>query len=161
MGLNGNPKSVAALLIGGTLLLLGGGVVAASLPAPDRMVRVAGLAGSHHPVGSSVVGSPVTETSSASSANAASPVVTPQAVPPSGSSADTRVAQTTPGSHPPVTYVVKPGNTLSGLAGWFKLHGYGDLYAANAAVIGPDPNLIRPGERITISGGVMTVRPSA
>lgn len=54
-----------------------------------------------------------------------------------------------------VTYTVKAGDTLSGIAEWFKLHGYGALYAANEAVIGSNPNLIVPGERITIIKGVM------
>jgi LysM repeat protein len=54
-----------------------------------------------------------------------------------------------------VTYTVKAGDTLSGIAEWFKLHGYGVLYAVNEAVIGSNPNLIIPGERITITKGVM------
>ena len=41
-----------------------------------------------------------------------------------------------------VTYVVKPGDTLSGIALWFKLHGYGSLYAANRSVIGSNPSVI-------------------
>jgi LysM repeat protein len=56
-----------------------------------------------------------------------------------------------------ITYTVKPGDTLSGIAEWFSLHGYGALYAANMAVIGSNPNLIRPGERITISHGVLNL----
>ena len=59
----------------------------------------------------------------------------------------------------PVTYTVKRGDTLSGIAQWFSLHGYGSLYAVNAAVIGRDPNLIRPGERITLGNGSMTLQP--
>jgi nucleoid-associated protein YgaU len=55
------------------------------------------------------------------------------------------------------TYTVKAGDTLSGIAEWFKLHGYGALYAANEAVIGSNPNLIFPGERITITKGVMKI----
>ncbi len=54
-----------------------------------------------------------------------------------------------------ITYTVKRGDTLSGIAAWFKQHGFGDLYRANRAVIGRDPDLIRPGQRITISHGVM------
>ena len=57
---------------------------------------------------------------------------------------------------PPVTYTVKAGDTLSTIAAWFHKHGYGALYEANRAVIGSNPNLIFPGERITISSGVMT-----
>ena len=54
-----------------------------------------------------------------------------------------------------ITYIVKPGDTLSGIAEWFMLHGYGALYAANEDVIGANPNLILPGESITIANGVM------
>ncbi len=54
----------------------------------------------------------------------------------------------------PVHYVVKRGDTLSDIA----LHFYGNgdapfwrrIYDANKAVIGPDPNLIRPGEDLVI-----------
>jgi nucleoid-associated protein YgaU len=54
-----------------------------------------------------------------------------------------------------ITYVVKRGDTLSAIAAWFSLHGYGELYAANMSVIGSNPNLIFPGEHITISHGVL------
>lgn len=49
-------------------------------------------------------------------------------------------------------YMVKRGDTLSGIA---KSH-YGaasrwrDIYAANRAVIGPNPNLIHPGQALTL-----------
>lgn len=54
----------------------------------------------------------------------------------------------------PTTYVVKLGDTLSGIA----LHFYGNgtepfwrkIYDANKNVIGPDPNLIKPNEKLTI-----------
>jgi nucleoid-associated protein YgaU len=53
-----------------------------------------------------------------------------------------------------VHYVVKPGDTLSEIA----LHFYGDgnepfwrrIYNANKTLIGPDPNLIKPGEDLVI-----------
>lgn len=58
----------------------------------------------------------------------------------------------------PITYVVKPGDDLSSIAAWFALHGYGDLFRANRKVIGDNPDLIRPGQRITITGTTMTTR---
>ena len=61
----------------------------------------------------------------------------------------------------PLTYTVQRGDTLSGIAQWFNLHGYGDLYARNADVIGANPDLIIPGERITIGGTGMTLQPPA
>jgi nucleoid-associated protein YgaU len=57
----------------------------------------------------------------------------------------------------PITYVVRPGDTLSTIAAWFHLHGYGALYEANKAVLGANPNLIFPGQTITLSHGTMTV----
>jgi nucleoid-associated protein YgaU len=54
----------------------------------------------------------------------------------------------------PYQYTVKQGDTLSAIA----LHFYGDgtepfwrkIYDANRQAIGPDPNTIKPGERLTI-----------
>ena len=51
---------------------------------------------------------------------------------------------------------MKPGDNLSVIAAWFHQHGYGAIYDANRAVIGTNPNLIFPGERITISHGSLT-----
>lgn len=50
-----------------------------------------------------------------------------------------------------------PGDNLTKIATWFRLQGYGDLYEANKAVIGNNPDLIYPGQRITIANGGMTV----
>jgi hypothetical protein len=52
--------------------------------------------------------------------------------------------------------VVQPGDNLSVIAAWFNLHGYGALYEENKAVLGDNPSLIHPGQRITISSGGMT-----
>ena len=51
-------------------------------------------------------------------------------------------------------YTVQPGDSLSGIAEKF----YGDgskenwerIYQANKATIGPDPNVIMPGQQLTI-----------
>lgn len=58
---------------------------------------------------------------------------------------------------PPLTYTVKTGDNLSTIAAWFKLHGYQALYQANESVIGNDPNLIFPGQTITIGAGGATM----
>lgn len=56
----------------------------------------------------------------------------------------------------PLTYVVRRGDNLTVIAAWFHLHGYGALYENNKAVLGDDPDLIHPGQRITISSRGMT-----
>jgi LysM repeat protein len=51
-----------------------------------------------------------------------------------------------PGLRPPARYTVQPGDTLAGIAAALAVRGgWPALYAANRAVIGPDPALIRPG----------------
>jgi LysM repeat protein len=54
---------------------------------------------------------------------------------------------------PPVTWAVRPGDTLSGIAA--ALHtrgGWQALYAANRPAIGADPDLIRPGTVLALPG---------
>jgi hypothetical protein len=58
-----------------------------------------------------------------------------------------------------IKYAVRPGDTLSMIASCFQLNGYETLYQQNIAVLGPNPNLIYPGEVITIVNGVMVVTP--
>jgi LysM repeat protein len=55
------------------------------------------------------------------------------------------------GTGPAKTYTVKPGDSLSGIAA--KLHypgGWQALYAKNKGVIGSNPNLIKPGEVLSL-----------
>lgn len=65
----------------------------------------------------------------------------------------------TPAKVQPLVYTVKPGDTLTDIATWFSFHGYQALFEANKAALGPDPNLIYPGEKITLSAAGMTVNP--
>ncbi len=46
----------------------------------------------------------------------------------------------------PRTYTVQPGDTLSGIAAKLGIADWRRLYEANRAVIGPNPDLIRPGQ---------------
>jgi len=81
------------------------------------------------------------------------------------SSGSTRAVPATPASlltvtaapvaaPPPVTWVVRPGNTLSGIAAALGVRGgWPALYAANRRVIGPDPDVIRPGVILAVPGG--------
>lgn len=52
-----------------------------------------------------------------------------------------------------MTYVVQPGDRLFDIAAWFELNGFTELFEANRAVIGDNPDLIRPGQTFTILGG--------
>lgn len=53
------------------------------------------------------------------------------------------------------TYTVQSGDTLFGIAEHFTGDGqrYTELYQANVSVIGPDPNLIQPGQVLTLPAG--------
>jgi len=56
-----------------------------------------------------------------------------------------------PGQRAPARYRVQPGDTLSGIAARFAVRGgWPALYAANRRVIGPDPDMIRPGTVLRI-----------
>jgi len=55
-----------------------------------------------------------------------------------------------PRSQALVRYMVRPGDTLSGIASAISMPGgWQALYAANRQAIGPDPNVIRPGTALT------------
>ncbi|MGB6582573.1 MAG: LysM domain-containing protein [Streptosporangiaceae bacterium] len=56
-----------------------------------------------------------------------------------------------PGQTAPVRYRVVAGDMLSGIASALAVRGgWPALYAANRRVIGPDPNVIRPGSVLTV-----------
>ena len=58
-----------------------------------------------------------------------------------------------PAARPAARYVVQPGDTLSGIAARFAVRGgWPALYAANRPLIGPDPDLIRPGTVLVLPG---------
>ncbi len=48
------------------------------------------------------------------------------------------------------TYTVRAGDTLSAIATRLGLDDWRTLYKANRSVIGPDPDLIRPGQVLTV-----------
>ncbi|MGD9484045.1 transglycosylase family protein [Streptomyces sp. TRM70308] len=47
------------------------------------------------------------------------------------------------------TYTVRPGDTLSGIAAAYGMS-WQELYAQNESVVGADPNLIFPGQQLTV-----------
>ncbi len=82
------------------------------------------------------------------------PQTTPQTTPQSSPSRSTNTAPANPG---PVatgdgrTYVVKAGDTLSGIAEQQSVKGgWQSLYELNRQLIGADPNLIMPGQQLTL-----------
>jgi N-acetylmuramoyl-L-alanine amidase len=66
----------------------------------------------------------------------------------------TRLPADTPASTAdPGTYIVQPGDTLSGIAAALGTPGgWPALYAANRHALGPDPNTIRPGTALALPG---------
>ncbi len=111
-------------------------------PAPAKAAALAPPATAAPPTASPTTVEPAT-----SVPTTADPAAPGPAAPPSAA----------PSSQPSITYTVQPGDDLSTIAAWFKLHGYQALYQANMAVIGNNPDLIFPGQRITIADGAMTM----
>ncbi|WP_405901104.1 transglycosylase family protein [Streptomyces sp. NBC_00727] len=59
------------------------------------------------------------------------------------------------------SYTVTPGDSLSGIAADRHLQGgWQRLYAANRGVVGDDPDLIFPGQRLTLTGTPRTAEPA-
>lgn len=72
-------------------------------------------------------------------------------------------AEGVPEDEPPVPWsiTVQPGDSLWALA---KLHlgdgaRYPEIYALNSDIIGPDPNLIHPGQELLMPGGEVAIDP--
>jgi LysM repeat protein len=62
-------------------------------------------------------------------------------------------------ARPVSRYAVRPGDTLSGIAARFAVRGgWPALYAANRPLIGPDPNVIRPGTVLVLPGRMAPAR---
>ena len=173
MNIKRKPKTTVAIFAGGTTLLIAGAAVAATLsPSSARMLHMADAkrpqtTTSAAPTAATSTAATTSGTTSATTSATTSVRPTSTAkttTAPSATSTTTTATRHRPSAaktaadKAPITYTVRKGDTLSGIAAWFKLHGYGDLYAANAKVIGADPNLIHPGERITIGSHIMKVQ---
>lgn len=57
---------------------------------------------------------------------------------------------TTPAPAQDTTYTVAPGDTLSGISNSHKLGGWKSVYTGNSSAIGEDPDLIKPGQVLTL-----------
>jgi Tfp pilus assembly protein FimV len=63
-------------------------------------------------------------------------------------------------ARPPAEIVVRRGDSLSGIAARYRIEWPG-LYEANRAVIGQNPNLLNPGERLRIPSAASAARLAA
>lgn len=155
-------RIVGAGIAAAALAVTGGGIlVAATHGSGSHAVAVGspqGAGWTSQPSWSSSVASPAPTTSAAAAPTTPPATTAPAAKAPAVQApAKKAPAAKNATTQAPITYVVKPGDTLFGIAQWFHLHGYGALYDANRSVIGADPNLIHPGQRITIANGHMTI----
>jgi LysM repeat protein len=106
------------------------------------LMAVAGSRGPEHPVQASI--STAASTSLASST---------QAVLASESVTDKKTAAADVAAEPAATWTVRPGDTLSAIAAALRVPGgWQALYAANRPLLGPDPDVIRPGAVLALPG---------
>jgi murein DD-endopeptidase MepM/ murein hydrolase activator NlpD len=63
-------------------------------------------------------------------------------------------------ARPPAEIVVRPGDSLSGIAARYRIEWPG-LYEANRAVIGGNPNLLVPGEHLRVPSATSAARLAA
>src|ERR1700689_1664480 len=63
-------------------------------------------------------------------------------------------------ARPPAEIVVRRGDSLSGIAARYRVEWPG-VYEANRAVIGENPNLLNPGERLRIPSAASAARLAA
>ena len=152
--LGGRP-TILALLIGG--LVLAGGIALIVVASSNS----GGGGGDKSPRAAAAVSTTSAPSSTAPATTApatTAPASTAPATtaPPSTAAKAKSTTKAAP-SVKPITYTVKRGDNLTAIAKWFHMHGYGSLYETNKSVIGKDPNLIHPGQKITISSRGMTV----
>ena len=119
------------------------------LVAVVGLFAATGPQGSAHPAqASTTIASSSSGSSSSTSSNSGSRT---QAVP--AATAGLMTAAASAAAVPAVTWVVRPGETLSGIAAALGVRGgWQALYAANRRVIGADPGLIRPGLVLAVPG---------
>jgi LysM repeat protein len=116
------------------------------------LLAVIGFGESAHPAQAKTSIASSSSSSSASGSSSRTSGSSTQAVPARPGSLMTVTAAPL-AAPPPVTWVVRPGDTLSGIAVALGVRGgWRALYAANRRVVGPDPGLIRPGMALTVPG---------
>ncbi len=142
--------TLVALIIGG-LVLAGGIALIVVLSGSDNTAQ--------H--GDRQAAARLTPTSASTSPKVIPPTSAPvKSTPPTATPVSRAKSKSTGAAQSPskpITYVVKKGDNLTVIAKWFKQHGYSSLYERNKAVIGDDPNLIFPGQKITVSTSGMSL----
>jgi hypothetical protein len=129
-----NSKTVAGLLVAGTLILSGGGALAAMLP-------------SRH------AGTPtVTEGNRNTSTTAPVRPAFPSDFKESGGFGALR-------SSTPAVFTVKTGDNLKVLSKWFSDHGFIAEWMANKSTLASESHLLFPGERIIVAQGTVVIAP--
>ncbi|MDQ2723961.1 MAG: LysM peptidoglycan-binding domain-containing protein [Actinomycetota bacterium] len=156
-------KPVVAVIVGAIMVLSGGVAFAASETSGGSSHLSSQMPAAKW--SSATISVPPTTPGAAPTATTPSTAATPTTAPSTTAAPATTAASATPApappappaAQPPISYTVRQGDTLSTIAAWFKLHGYQALYQANMAVIGANPNLIFPGQTITIANGTLTM----
>jgi LysM repeat protein len=125
-------------------------------------MAVAGLLGANQlaqaiaSTANSSIASTSTTTSGSTSPGITSPgsmTATAPAPRPATLTALTHTAPAVKAAGRPVTWTVRPGDTLTGIAAALAVKGgWPALYAANREILGPDPDAIRPGAVLTVPG---------
>ena len=120
------------------------------------IMAAAGSGGPAHPAQAKTsIASSSSSSRSSSSSTQAMPAVPASLLTVTAASVTAAPLAAAPGAaRPPVTWVVRPGDTLSGIAAALSLRGgWPALYTANRRLIGPDPDVIRPGAILAVPGG--------
>jgi hypothetical protein len=131
-----NSKTVAGVLVAGTLFLGGGSALAAMLPSRHS-------------------GTP-TLTKGNRDTSATSP--SRQALP--GVSRTSGRVEALPSSSPTV-FTVEAGDNLKVVARWFSDHGFIAEWTANESTLASESHLLFPGERIIVARGTVVIAPPA
>ncbi len=158
-------KLSAALVATGITTVLTAGAVSATVlmdgePAPPAALSGASQDASTQDVAMPLAVTPPAELQTPPAEVESPPVAAPPVAAPPVAAPPVAPKKAAPkkAAATPITYVVKPGDNLSVIAAWFALRGYGELFEANRGVIGDDPDLILPGQRITITGTTVSMR---
>ena len=129
-----NSKTVAGVLVSGTLILGAGSALAAMLPS--RQAGMPTVAGGNRDTSATSPGGPALPSGLRASGGAT-------ALP----------------SSSPVVFTVKAGDGLKALARWFSDHGFIAEWMAYKSTLASESHLLFPGERIIVARGTVVIAP--